>query len=59
MSPTGKVFDKFTRHLHGEACFADSSRTRDRSQMHVLTKQEFFRGSYFLFRGRNGFIPPY
>ena len=49
MNPTRKVLDKPTRHLHREARFADPPWTRDRDQAHILTQQQFFGGSYFLF----------
>src|SRR5262249_8671625 len=49
MNPTRKALDKATRHLHCAQRFADPAVTRDGDQAHILTEQEFFDDSYFLF----------
>src|SRR2546426_835573 len=45
---TWKVLDQATCHLYRETRFADSARTRDRDQAHIVTQQEFFSGSHLL-----------
>ena len=49
MDPTWKPLYKAARHFHCETRFADPAWTRDRDQAHILTQQEFFGGSDFLF----------
>src|ERR1700730_7220405 len=49
MENTWKLLDNVVRHCHCETRFTDPAWTRDRDQAHILTQQESFGGSYFLF----------